>query len=329
MFKSRKKTSHSSRDHRTLRRGGDIHKLHIHVNSPRIVMTQVMSGISKGIKTFLVLSLLGLVAWGGYLGLRHVFIDNEKYKLREIELVTDGHLDHSRVVNEAGIDLNASLFEIKTKDVRTRLINLPEVIDCDVRQHLPGTLKITLKERVPAVWIECAKLNFPGRAQGGVLADKDGITFRCKGTLWQSARDLPVIVIHDTKADAFNHGSPMQHRDATRALRLVELFAERQVRNIWQPERVILRNNYSMEAVCNDGTRAIFGMYEHQRQMDDFLKISEHARLTRREIDHINLIPSKNIPVRFAGAPVNVKPQRTPQTVSQQERKIQSILERP
>lgn len=308
LFKTRRKTTRSSRPHRTVRRGGDIQKLHIKVSSPRIVMIEIMRGIGKGMKLAVILALLGLAGWGVTKGVRHVFIDNEKYKLREIKLETNGHLDHARVVEVAEIDLNASIFAIDTEDVRNKLRDLPEVIECSVQHRLPGTLRIDLTERVPVVWIECEGLNFPGRKDGGVLADKEGITFPCEGALWQTARDLPVIVVTETKADAFEHGSVMKHPDALRALRLVRMFNARDVRSEWLPERVILRTNYSMEAVCNDGSHAIFGMYDHDRQMGDFLKISEHSRQTQRSIRQINLIPKKNIPVKFAGGPVLVQP---------------------
>ena len=292
-----------------MRRGGDIQKLHIKVSSPRIVMIEIMRGIGKGMKLAVFFALLGLTGWGVIKGVKHVFIDNEKYKLREIKLETNGHLDHTRVVEVAGIDLDASIFAIDAEEVRNKLRDLPEVIECSVKHRLPGTLRINLTERVPVVWIECQSSNFPGRKDGGVLADKEGITFPCEGALWQTARDLPVIVVNEAKADAFNHGSAMRHPDALRALRLVQLFNERDVRSEWLPERVILRTNYSMEAVCNDGSRAIFGMYNHDRQIGDFLKISEHSRQTRRLIRHINLIPKKNIPVKFAGGPVLIQPQ--------------------
>lgn len=312
LFNSRKKTSRSSRVHRTVRRGGDIQKLHIQVTSPRIVLIQIMRGISKGLKFALLLSLLGIISWGGYRGVKHVFIDNVKYRLQEINLQTNGHLDHARVIKVTDIDINASIFAIDIDDVSARLQALPEVIDCDISRRLPGILHINLTERVPVVWIQCEKLNHLGRNQGGVLADKDGITFPCEGALWETARDLPVIVISEADAYAFELGNEMDHPDAMRALSLVQMFNERKVRSEWQPERVILCTNYSMEAVCNNGTRALFGMYEHDRQMNDFLKINEHTAKTQRTIRHINLIPTKNIPVKFAGGPVLIQPQAEP-----------------
>ena len=303
LLKPRKKNTRSTRVHHSARRGNDIQKLHIKVNSPRLVWIQIMRGIGKGIKIALFLAILGGLGWGGYLGVQHVFIKNEKYKLREIKLETNGHLDHARVVSIADIDLDASIFAIDADEVRNRLKALPEVIDCKVKHRLPGTLHINLTERVPVVWIECQKLHFPGRKNGGILADKEGITFPCEGALWQTSQNLPVIVIQESSAKNFTHGTKMKHPDAIRALDLIQLFNEQNLRNEWMPERIILLTDYSMEVVCNDNTRALFGMYDHHRQISDFIKISNHTRHTNRTIDHVNLIPKKNIPVKFAGGP--------------------------
>lgn len=325
LFKRRKKTTRSPR---TVRRNGDLQKLHIKVSSPRIVMLQVFAGFGKAAKLLMALAVIGLIWWGGYRGVNHLFLGNEKYKLQDIDLQTNGHLDHARLVDVAGIDLNASIFAINAQEVTEKLRALPEVIDCEVERRLPGTLKVTIIERVPAVWLECVDLGYPGRKDGGILADAGGITFPCEGNLWNSSRDLPVIVVSDAEADSFVHGSKMKHPEVMRALHLISTFEINKVRAQWQAERVILVNDYSMVAVCNDGTRAIFGMYDHERQMADFVTICEHSFKTRRAIRHVNLIPKKNIPVKFAGDAVLVKPRRKPAPVDPDVREIESILER-
>jgi len=328
LFSSRKKTTRSSRAYRNVRRGGDIQKLHIKVTSPRIVMIQVMHGIGKAFKLAVILTILGGMGWGGYQGIQHVFIDNPKYKLQEIKLETNGHITHARVVDIAGINLTDSIFDIDAEEVRDKLKALPEVIDCSVRHRLPGTLHIDITERVPAVWIQSEQLNFPGRQNGGVLADKEGITFPCEGALWETSRDLPVIVVQNASVDDFPHGSKMHHTEALRALHLINLFNEQTIPSELMPERVVLRTNYSMEAITNDATCAIFGMYDHQRQMEDFITICQHTHDTQRIIRHVNLIPKKNIPVKFAGGPVLVQPQSQPSEISPHDREIQSILNR-
>lgn len=325
LFKSRKKTTRSPR---VARRNGDLQKLHIKVSSPRIVMIQVMRGLGASVKVVMVLVLFGLIAWGGWRGVQHLFLGNEKYKLQEIDLQTNGHLDEERLISLIGIDPESSIFAINTGDVSERLRAQPEIIDCVVERRLPGTLKVHVTERVPAVWLECEELGLPGRKDGGVLADKDGITFPCEGNLWESSRDLPVIVFQQASQNAFVHGSKMKHAEVMRALRLIETFNTSKIRAQWQAERVILVNDYSLKAICNDGTHAIFGMYDHERQVADFISVCEHSLKTHRSISHINLIPKKNIPVKFAGDPVLIKPRRKPVPVNPDVREIESILDR-
>jgi len=307
--KPRRKTATVQRN---VRKGGDLQKLHIKVISPRILMYQLLRGMDKGIKCGVVVILLVLITYGGYRGIQHLFLGNDKYRLQEIDLQTNGHLDHSRVVDLAGIDLKSTIFAVDTEKVRENLNGLPEVIDCVVERRLPGTLKIKIEERVPIVWINCESLGFSGRRDGGVLVDENGITFPCEGVLWGAARDLPVIVLQVAKSEDFRHGMKTKHQDLLRALHLVKTFYTADVREEWLPEQVVIINDYSLKVTANDGSHAVFGMYDHQRQLDDFITIREHSLKTRRKVKYVNLIPRKNIPVKFAGAPVMVKPKLAP-----------------
>lgn len=324
-FKPRRKTTRSPR---VVRRGGDLQKLHIKVTSPRIVMLEIMRGFGKSGKIILLLALAGMIGWGGYLGVRHIFIDNEEYRLQEIKLQTNGHTNHARVVEVTGIDLDASIFAIDTDHVRKRLQDLPEVTQCEVERRLPGTLQITLTERMPVAWLQSAQYGFPGKEEGGVLVDKDGVTFPCEGALWETSRDLPIVMVKGGERDAFYHGRKMKHPEVMRALHLVQTLSEGDLRADWMPEKIIILNDYSMQIICNDGSRAVFGMYEHKRQLEDFITVREHALKTQRVVEHINMMPEKNIPVRFGGEPVLVKPRKKPETASPHQRDIESILDR-
>ena len=302
-----------------------MQKLHIKVTSPRIVMFEVMRGIGKSAKIVLALTLVGMIGWGAYLGAKHIFIDNEEYRLQEIKLETNGYIDHTRIVEVTGIDLEASIFAIDTDVIRDRMRALPEVTQCVVERRLPGTLLVTLTERRPVVWLKSDQGEFPGKQKGGILVDEDGVTFPCEGALWETSRDLPVVTVRDPQPDAFEHGQKMKHSEAMRALHLVQVFSAGDVRENWMPSEVVILNNYSMQVLCNDGSRAVFGMYDHDRQLGDFITVRERAMTTRRVIEHVNLIPEKNIPVKFGGEPLLVKPQKQPKSTTSNERDIESI----
>ena len=327
-FTPRKKTSRSSR---AMRKGGDLQRLHIKVSSPRIVMFQFLKELGRLAKLAVILGLISLICWGGYRGIEHVFLGNERYILQEIELKTNGKLSHTRVVEAANIDLGANVFAINIDQLKESLTKLPEVISCDVERRLPGKLRITLMERVPIAWIESQTLNFPGRKSGGILVDSKGITFPCESCLWNSAQDLPVIVVHGAEEENFLHGHAMKQPDIIRAIHLLKSFQNANIRAEWLPERIVLLNSYSMEAMCNDGSYAVFGMYEHERQINDFISVREHIIKSDRQVQHINLIPKINIPVKFADAgTIEVSPHLGPVLVNpntpQDSGEIQSIL---
>ena len=172
--RSRRKTTTLQRN---TRQGGDLQRLHIKVSSPRIVMYQVIRGMNKGVKCFVCLLLVSLALFGSYQGVKSLFLGNEKYQIKEIKLVTNGALDHARVVQLADLDLGATLFAINTEDVRDSLAALPEVVHCEVKRRLPGTLKIDIEERIPYAWLKCDSVGFWGRQADGVLVDENGVTF--------------------------------------------------------------------------------------------------------------------------------------------------------
>ncbi|HCI92106.1 MAG TPA: hypothetical protein DHV60_06095 [Verrucomicrobiales bacterium] len=324
-LKPRRKTTRSPR---VVGKGGDLQKLHIRVTSPRIVMIEVVRGLYRSAKIIMMLVLIGMIAWGGYLGIRHIFIDNEEYRLQEIKLETNGHINHARIVEVTGIDLDASIFAIDTDHIRKCLLSLPEVTRCDVERRLPGTLKITVDERLPVAWLQSAHYGFLGKVEGGVLADEDGVTFPCEGSLWETSRDLPVVMVNVAAMGTFHHGKKLKHPEVIRALHLIKVLTASNLRADWKPQEIMILNEYSLEVTSHDGSRAVFGMYDHERQITDFISIREHALKTLRAVEHINLIPKKNIPVKFAGAPILVPPQKKQTFPSLNDRDIKSIIDR-
>ena len=308
---------------RNKRQGGDLQRLHIKGSSPRIVMYQVMRGMSKGVKCFFCLLLVALALLGSYQGIKNLFLGNEKYQIKELDLTTNGALDHARVVDLVDLDLGGTLFAVNTNDVRHRLSALPEVVSCNVERRLPGTLKIDIEERVPYAWLKCEDVGFWGRQPDGVFVDKHGVTFPCVGAMWQTSKDLPVIEMKQARVENFEHGVKAKHVDLMRALHLMKAIDEADVRAQWLPKQVSLVNDYSIEIVSLDGSKAVFGMYDHMRQVNDFIAIHEHcleentkhrSDAVKREIKQMNLIPRINIPVEFKkqtallNAPLLIKP---------------------
>lgn len=293
--KSRRKTTPLRRN---VPKGGDFQRLHIKVSSPRIVMHQVMTGLIKSVKYGTCLILLSLISYGGYIGYHQLYKDNPYYRLQAIEVDTNGHLHPARVADLAALNLDATVFDIDLDKVQKILSELPEIERCELERRLPGTLKITVRERAPVAWLECEALGWPGCGDGGILVDQNGFTFPSGEALWQASRNLPVIFLREAREEDFEHGVKSEHDDLMLALGLMEKM--RVVRAEWNAVKIDLASDYSIEVTSRDGVKAVFGMSDHQRQVEDMISIREHCRNEKRpKIKSINLIPRKNIPLEF------------------------------
>ncbi|MFC5050968.1 cell division protein FtsQ/DivIB [Rubritalea spongiae] len=273
--------------------------LHLQVSSPRIVMFQSLRAMRGVFKLALVLALLGVGGVYSYNYVQDHFLSSPEFSLRHLELKTNGYLNESEVAKIAQIDPSGTVFSFDIDEAEARLIARPEIVTAAIERRLPDTVRVTIEERVPVAWVACPKLAMSGRnPHSGILMDAEGIVFQCQGKLWDVARNLPVIEIHEAAKDEFELGGKMSHKEAERALSLVNLINEK-VRGEWFVKRVAVVNFYSLQVTSNDEVEATFGMYEHERQLGDLIAARRHAAETDRELSWINLLPKHNIPGQF------------------------------
>ena len=273
--------------------------LHLQVSSPRIVFFQSRKAVWGIFKVVVILALLGAAGVYATRYVQNHFLTSEEFALRHLELKTNGSLNESEVAQIAEIDPSGTIFSFDIDLAESRLIARPEVVEAVVERRLPDTVKITLTERVPVAWIACPKLGMAGRNPlSGILMDVDGVIFRCQGALWDVARNLPVIDISAAEAHEFPLGEKMTNKDADRALALISRIDE-VVKGEWKVKRVVVPNFYELVMTSNDDVEATFGMYGHERQLNDLIAARDHAKQTARQLESINLMPKHNIPGRF------------------------------
>lgn len=292
MFK-RKKTNTRYQRRRSER------QLHLQVSSPRIVFFQSLRAL-KGV-TKLGLVTLFLVVGGIYAShaIQKHLKTNPEYSLRHLQVTPNPVLSVSRVAEIAEIDSDGTIFAVSIDDAEARLSARPEVVSVEVRRHLPDTIKVDLVVRQPVCWLACPTLGMAGRNPlSGILMDEEGVVFRCEGDLWTVARHLPVIEVTDGKKEEFHLGRKIAHADAKRALALIKLINTREISG-WSVRRVKVIDFYQMLVVSDDQVDATFGMYEHERQLNDLLAARKHAKDKGKELSWINLLPRHNIPGNF------------------------------
>jgi hypothetical protein len=182
------------------------------------------------------------------------------------------------------------------------LLEYPCIVSADLSRRLPGTLRVRIEERVPVAWLECLPLGIVGRSpESGLLVDAGGVCFPCVPWWEETARALPVILVSQAEEGDVTIGKSLRHHEARRALELIKVSREVLAGGELALPVVAVRNDYSLVAATNTGVLATFGMYEHERQIGDLVTLAAHTAREGDVMTAVNLIPERNIPVKFAG----------------------------
>ncbi len=138
-------------------------------------------------------------AWGGYEILSTLSSDTAALRdpagaapLREIVVVNDadGVLDQEWVERKLDIRKGTPLMEIDLFQMRTRLLASPQVRAVDLRRDFPGTLTVTLRERLPVLRVN---VQTPSGQTSTLLVARDGVVYAGQGYDASHLAKLPYL----------------------------------------------------------------------------------------------------------------------------------------
>ncbi len=271
--------------------------LNVRVFTARTAWFGVRRCLMRTIKTLCLLAFLGGLGYGAWNGVRHIFIENDEFRLQAIELKPNSVLDEHRLVEVAGIDLKSSMFNLDINRIEAKLIALPELTGAKVERHLPGTLKVTVSVRNPIAWVVRGAIPDTVTAPASsMIADDLGIAYPCPDMQNEAAQSLPVIILNPTSPEPVA-GKLIEAPEFSHCLRLIRAAREADPNSASWIGLVAQPNAWSLLLVTRDNLRATFALGDHPRQFADLLAARDHANRQGYRIDTINLIPERNIPV--------------------------------
>ena len=279
--------------------------LSLKVSSPRIVFFDTLKFGARFLKIALIVVAMVGVGAGLNLGWQKLFVENAEFTISEISLKTfDGKeprfLTHARFLEKTELETDATIFSLDTEELAAILEGLPELTEVKVSRRLPGTLKVEVRERQPVAWLACRALGIRERDRHlGLLVDSTGIPFRCASeTLWKYAEKLPVILATDASEGDIVEGEVIKHRGLTYSLELVQIASAKLV-GIEKPAWVMVKDEITLEMKTLGGIEATLSYYGLERQLSDFSKLVSHAQARGKELEKVNLIPERFIPVHY------------------------------
>ncbi len=276
-------------------RRGKKHALSANVVSTRIVFLTLFRKAKHLFIYSIVTCLLILFCWGIFYSARKLVMEGDRFQLEAIQIsplpTKNSFFTYQNLPEITGINISDSIFAHNLSAIEKRLEAYPELERATLTREFPGTIKIQLEERTPV-----AKVSYKGLAY---LVDSSGFCFNTNLSNPRFVQNLPTIQVlhkHDLPFDL--ETKIIQGVGLQRALELTKVWNE----HILFGEQLLnvkVKDLHSLTAQTSSGTTLTFGYYEHERQIQDFNSIQNHANEERVYIKTANLLPFENIPVVF------------------------------
>src|SRR5213083_3715562 len=231
-------------------------------------------------------------------GARRFFFENQDYQLRTIELQTDGTLQREQILKVADLHEGENIFSMNLGRVRESLQRLPQVDEVEVVRKLPGEIDIRVVERKPVAWITGEKqVSDPFVSDAAFLVDARGVLMKQKKLLPEYL-GLPLIL--GCSSESLEPGKIVESPEAKTALELLRLSASSFMQTRFQIREIDLSKSYCLLVTDKNHSRVAFGLNDLEEQLQRLERFLDYCDHTKQELETLNLVVQRNIPVTFA-----------------------------
>jgi len=280
-------------------------------------------------KIVLVIAVGAGLYYGVRVGLSRFFFDNPDYRLSTIAIRTDGTLQRDQILKAGGLQEGLNIFSVNLAQIHDRLQQLSQVDEVQVERKMPNEIDITITERKPIAWITSEKtVTDPFASDAAFLVDARGVLMKEKKLLPEY---LALPLITGCSSEALVPGKTVDSLEAKAALELLRLTTTSFMQTRFQIREVDVSKGYCLLATDKNHTRAMFG-FDHldvqMQRLEQFLVYSDDSQ---RQIETVNLLVARNIPVTFAqpASEIISELETEPETTEAPEAKLASKETKP
>ena len=242
--------------------------------------------------------------FGVQLGAKRLFFENPDYRLSQIEVQTDGTLQRDQILKTAGLREGENIFSINLAHVHDRLQQLPQVDEVQVVRKMPGEIDIRLVERKPIAWITSDRqISDPFASDVAFLVDARGVLMKEKKLLPEYL-GLPLIT--GCTSESLEAGKVVESFEAKAALDLLRLSTRSFMQTRFQIREIDVSKGYCLLVSDKNHTRVTFGFDNIDTQLQRLEQFLVYSDDSKRELETVNLLVQRNIPVTFTKNPVEV-----------------------
>ncbi|TLD68408.1 FtsQ-type POTRA domain-containing protein [Phragmitibacter flavus] len=244
------------------------------------------------------LFVMGLFS-AGVIVVKQAFMENERFQLKHISVVTDGAagLSAGQIVEASGLHEGVNMLSVSLVRVKEQLTALPQVKSAKVTRGYPGIVFLEVMQRTPVAWLECKGKNVDAKVAGrGCLLDAEGFVVP-SGELSDEQRALPVIEVADV--GRLIPGQGIDSPDVLAALNFIQQHHVTGLSHLIRLKRVDASRAYAFKAVFENQVTAVFPRHDLQDQMQRMARIVELSEEKDWNLASVNLLVQLNVPVTF------------------------------
>ncbi len=253
----------------------------------------IRSWISRLVKVTLLAALAGGLYYGATQGWRKFFWANPDYALREIHFTTDGSLTREQACVTAKLKPGENIFSYDVTALRDALKKLPQVENAEVTRYLPNRIEVSVRERRPTAWLASGTDAQSAHDAPTHLLDARGMVFQPKH-IPHEFKTLPTI--GGVQTEDLEPGKPIRKAEVVAALELLRRTRET---GSFKVMSIDVSKAYCLVAMDQKRAQLTFGLDDIPEQLDRLSAVRGEATLIGQEIQTVNLIPKRNIPVTF------------------------------
>jgi len=284
-----------------LRQRRQQHLLDVKVRSRRATQHRTRRVLALLSRVTVLAGLCAAIYVGAREGAKRFFFENADYQLRTIELHTDGTLQREQILKVADLHEGENIFRVNLGRVRDNLRRLPQVDDVEVVRKLPREIDIHVIERKPVAWITGDKqISDPFVSDAAFLVDARGVLMREKKLLPEY---LGLPLISGCSSESLEAGKVVESLEAKTALELLRLSTRSFMQTRFLIREIDVSKSYCLLVTDKNHARVTLGLNDLEAQLERLEQFLVYCDDSKQELETVNLLVQRNIPVTFAKPP--------------------------
>lgn len=270
---------------------------------------------ARRLRRWFIIALIALpIIWGIFHSVNYAVekayslsIDNISYVARH------GMISRAQTMEILGIREAVNMATLDVTGMKKTLEAHPCIASATIRAEMPETLHIEIDERIPVVFVEMENGTDTGD-RTRLFMDPDGVLFPVNEAYHRKFMNAPTWYLQPEDVAVMKKGAVIKAETCRPIKELIAASNAYDLAEIPAICEIFRPKDWKLLITLENGTEVLMQVYDIKDQLARLAMLLEHARVSKKPMRSINVIPKINPAVIYAESP-------SAEADSQQEKK--------